>query len=148
MENIDMKRLIFILALLFALSGCAATTNIYGSMYNNAVAQGKSTVIIQDNPLRAIQDRVNAGAESLGYKKVIYSSPEEGFLVIVKEISVAKAFLIGDPHIYKIILKYTKSGPDQTRIDLVNGSTVVWAKNEVSRDIEKLAELIQSVPKR
>lgn len=138
-----MNKLVFMLALLFALSGCAATTNIYGSTYNNAVAQGKSTVIIQDNPLSAIQDRVNVGAKSLGYQKVIYSSPEEGFLVIFKDISVAKALLIGDSHIYKIILKYTKSGPDQTRIDLVNGSTVLWAKNEVSKDIEKLAELIR-----
>jgi hypothetical protein len=27
--------------------------------------------------------------------------------------------------------------------DVVNGSTVLWAKNEVSKDIEKLAELIR-----
>lgn len=138
-----MRRPTFALILLSTFCGCATTTNIYGSMYNNAVAQGKSTVITQDNPLIVIQDRVNTGAESLGYQKVIYSSPGEGFLVIVKDISVAKALLIGDSHIYKIILKYTKSGPGQIRIDLVNGTTVLWAKNEVSKDIEKLAELIK-----
>ena len=69
---------------------------------------------------------------------------KEGFMVLVKDIPLSKAMLIGDPHPYKIIFKYTKAGIGRTRIDLVNGSPGLFTKEEVKQDIEEVFELISA----
>ena len=132
-----------LLAFLIFLTGCA-TTGSFGAVYNNAVASGKSVIIIKENDFLTIRDHVNEHFEALGYQNVIYSKPKEGFLVVVKKIPVLKSMLIGDPHTDKIILKYTKMDLRKTRIDLVNGSVNITAIKTVDADIQKMAELIRA----
>ena len=138
-----MKKIIYLLILGIALSGCA-TVNPYGSIYNEAIVEGNSTTIIKDGEVKDIHVYVTKYFESMNYRKVLFSDLKEGFMVITKDISIAKAFLIWDPHVYKIILKYTKAGEGKTRIDLVNGTDIpIWARKDVDKDIQQIAKLIE-----
>ena len=137
-----MKKLLLILICL-GLVGCA-TTNVYGTIYNEAITKGISTVIIKEGDFEDINTYTVKHFESLGYKKVLYSSPKQGFMVVIKDVNFTKALLVGDPHMYKIILKYTKAGESRTRIDLVNGTKIIWAKKDVDRDIRQISKLIEN----
>ena len=136
------KQILQVLMISILIGGCATTTNRFGNVYNEAVASGRSTTIFKEGDFSNIKDNVNDCFKNVGYEKVFYSSPQEGFMVVVKDIPLTKSMLIGDAHPYKIILKYTKAGTGKTRIDLVNGSPGLFTKDEVQRDILKIAELI------
>ena len=139
-----MKTSLIILISIVFFTGCVATTSQFANVYNSAVANGKSTTILKDGDFLIVKDNVNAHFKDVGYSSVLYSSPQEGFIVVFKDIPLAKAMLIGDAHPYKIILKYTKAGVGKTRIDLVNGSTGLFAQNEVQQDISQIAELLRA----
>ena len=138
------KQIIQVLIISFLICGCTTTTNRFGNAYNEAVASGRSTTIFKEGDFSNIKDNVNDCFKNVGYEKVFDSSPQEGFMVVVKDIPLTKSMLIGDAHPYKIILKYTKAGEGQTRIDLVNGSPGLFSKEEVNKDIQRLTKLIKS----
>ena len=138
-----MKKLSIVLSL-FAFCGCATTmSNPFGDMYNNAVSQEASIIIIKEGEFKAIDAKVTEHLKNLHYSHVIYSKPEEGFLVLVKDTSLVKSLFIGDAHPCKIILKYTKAGEGKTRIDLVRGSNSLMTNGEVDKDIQALTDLIK-----
>lgn len=135
----------FIIPIIFALlaGGCAAT-NQYSGIYNEAVAGGRSVTIIKEGELTSIRSKINEHLQANKYTKVLYSDPEQGFLVTFKDIPLAQSMLIGDPHTYRIILKYTKAGEGKTRIDLVNGNPGLMIKGDIDQDIAKIADLIRA----
>lgn len=135
-----------LLLLCTGLIGCAtaSTPNKYAGAYNEAVAAGKSTVIVKEGDFEIIKDQIDRRLSEVGYNRVLYTSPNDGFMVLVKDANFGNALLIGDAHPCKMILKYTNAGEGKTRIDLVNGSTEVFTKDEIEKDIQKLAELIKS----
>lgn len=137
-----MRKLILVV-LLFC-SGCATGSDQYGSVYNNAVSSGTNLTVVKDGDFKMLSNRINEHLKSLGYQNVLYSDPKQGFLVVVKKISVAKALIAGDPATDKIIVKYTKAGEGKTRVDLVNASINLAAQGVVDKDIQQLAELINS----
>lgn len=137
-----MRKLILVV-LLFC-SGCATGSDQYGSVYNNAVSSGTNLTVVKDGDFKMLSNRINEHLRSLGYQNVLYSDPKQGFLVVVKKISVAKALIAGDPATDKIIVKYTKAGEGKTRVDLVNASINLAAQGVVDKDIQQLAELINS----
>lgn len=136
------KQIIQILLISVLINGCATTTNGFGNIYNEAVASGRNKTIFKEGDFSTLKEDVNSKLKSVGYSKIFYSRPQEGFMVLVKDIPLSKAMLIGDAHPYKIILKYTKAGIGKIRIDLVNGSPGLFSKDEVEQDILKIADLI------
>ncbi len=140
-----MNRLL-LLCLSVGIMGCASTTNKYINAYNESVAARHSVVIVKEGDLETLKDIVNQQLSTVGYNKILYSNPAQGYLVLVKDIDFGNALLVdkAHAHAYRIILKYTNVGVGRTRIDLVNGSTEAFTKNEIDKDIQKLAELIRS----
>ena len=122
-----------------ALAGCA-TTNPYGQMYNQAVLKGTTTTIIREGPFDEIQAETVRQLRAAGYTRIWtqVSDPQQGFLVLFK-MQPVKGLLTGDPAAARVILKLSKSGESGTRIDLVNGSTIVWVKSDVDQDIQEVA---------
>jgi len=138
-----MKRLLPVF-LCLGLVGCATPTNKYANDYNQAVATGQSVVINREGDFETIQDEITRDLSAVGYSKILFASPNEGFMVLAKDPGFGSALLVGNAHMYKVILKYTNAGQGKTRIDLVNGSTEIYTKDEIDRDIQKLAALIRS----
>jgi hypothetical protein len=138
-----MKKLITIL-LCLGLVGCATPKNKYAGVYNDAVNSGHSVVILKEGDFETMEEGVNEQLSSVGYDKVLYNSPTELFAVLVKSIDYGSPLLNGDAQSHKIFLKYTKIDEGHTRIDLVNGGTEPSVKDEIDRDIQKLAALIRS----
>lgn len=134
------------LGLLFcvALTGCASTPNKYVSTYNEAVTNGQSVVIIKEGDFEVMRDGIDQQLRSVGYNKILYSSPTESCIALVKDVDYGDPLLNNDPLAYQIILKYTKLEAGKTRIDLVNGATKISSRIEVDKDIRKLAESIRS----
>lgn len=138
-----MKNIFLIVVLLIA-AGCATTSNIFGDRYNEAISKGTSTTIVKEGVFENIRKSTFDAFESVGYKGVLLSDNQQGFLVIAKDISFTKAILVGEPYIYKIILKFSKTGEqNKTRIDLVNATDIIWARKETGQDIQKIAEIIR-----
>ncbi len=138
-----MKRIILLIVLGIVFGGCA-TINPYRETYNEAIRKETSTTIIKEGDTKEIHPYVTKYLESLGYKRVLYSDLKQGFMVVFKDIHIAKSFLVGDPHMYRIILKYTKAGEGKTRIDLVNATSIFWAIKDVDKDIQQIAQLIKN----
>lgn len=139
------------LVMLFCLElvGCvslqtAQLSNKYATIYNNALNKRTNITITKEGNFEEIRDRVYKHFESLRYKKVIYSVPEQGFIVITKESSLGRALLIGNPHPCQIIFKFTKAGVGKTRIDLVRGSDILITNNEVEKDMQEISKLIEN----
>ena len=124
-----------------ALAGCA-TTNPYGQMYNQAVLKGTTTTIIREGPFDEIQAETVRQLRAAGYTRIWtqVSDPQQGFLVLFK-MQPVKGLLTGDPAAARVILKFSKAGEGgtRTRIDLVNGSTMMLAIPEVEKDIQEVA---------
>ena len=149
-----MKRLLPAL-LCLGLIGCATTTNKYASTYNEAVTTGHSIVINKEGDFETIQSGINQELSSIGYNTVSYSSFNEGFMVFIKDKGFGSPLLnsdahptdarLIDAHLCKIILKYTNIDEGKTRIDLVNGGAGAFTKDEIDRDIQRLAKLIRSM---
>jgi len=139
-----MKKILTLL-LCAALAGCVTTpkTNIYAGIYNDAVASGHSVVIIKEGDFDIMKEGVDQELDSVGYNKIIYTSPTEPFVVLVKGIEYGDPLLNGDAQSHKIFLKYTKIDAGHTRIDLVNAGTNSTVKNDIDADIQKLTELIK-----
>jgi len=139
-----MKKLLAVL-LCLGLTGCATPPNKYAGAYNEAVASGRSVVIVKEGDLATMQEGVDQQLSSVGYNKIVYTSPVEGFMVFVKDANFGSALLMGKAAPSdKIIIKYTNAGIGKIRIDLVNGATQISKKDEIDRDIQKLAELIRN----
>lgn len=141
------KFLVFLLCL--GLSGCASLetaqfSNKYTEIYNNALNKGSNITIVKEGNFEEIRDKVNKLFESRGYKKVIYSAPEQEFIVITKDTSVGKALLIGNAHPCQILFKFTKAGSGKTRIDLARGSNILITNSEVEKDIREITKLIEN----
>jgi hypothetical protein len=127
------------------LIGCAeAKTAKYISAYNEAVNNGQSVVIIKEGDFTTTQEGVEQQLKSVGYNKVLYSSPAEACLVLVKDADYGNPLLNGDAKSYQIILKYTKLDAGKTRIDLVNAGTKISVKDGIDKDIQRLAQLIRN----
>jgi hypothetical protein len=126
--------------------GCATTPapNKYAGAYDEAVSAGKSVVIIKEGDLETLKDGIEGQLTSVGYNKEEYTSAKDGFMVLVKDSNFGSPLLAGDKHPCRMILKYTNIGEGKTRIDLVNGSTDPSTKDEIDRDIQKLADLIRN----
>jgi len=139
------KNFLFLFCLL-VLSSCAtvggSVTGQYENIYNQTVAAGKSLTLYKSGEFQSVKEHVDQQLKIVGYDNVLASNPAVGFLVLVKDIPLAKAMAIGDAHPYRIILKYTKAGLGRTRIDLVNGSPGLLSGSTVEEDIQKLLELI------
>ena len=125
--------------------GCMATTNKYADLYNEAVSTGNSVVITKEGDLETIKEEIDQELNNVGYDKTIYTSPTDGFMVLVKEHGFGSALIVTDKHVYKMIVKYTSAGEGKTRIDLVNGSAESYTKDEIDSDIQKLADLIRNI---
>jgi len=138
-----MKKLLVVL-LCSGIIGCATPTNKYADLYNEAVAAGHSVVIIKEGDPETIKNGIDWQLGSMGYNKIIYASPSDGFMVFVKEANFGSALLKDDKDLDQMILKYTNAGVGKTRIDLVNGSAQGPKKDEIDRDIQKSAELIRN----
>jgi hypothetical protein len=141
-----MKKFLLI-AVCLMLGGCATATsrNMFGERYNKAISAGTAATIIKEGVFENIRTLTFDTFASVGYKKVLFSDNQQGFIVVVKDVSLAKAMLVGEPHIYKIILKFTETGEqNKTRIDLVNATDIMWAQEEVDRDIQQLADIIRT----
>jgi hypothetical protein len=140
-----MKNIIYLFIVSILLSGCVTTGGGFGSMYNEAIANGTSVMIVKDGNFKDIYNSIVKHLESLGYRKILHSDQKQGFYVLVKDQSLAKSFLTGAAHMYKIIIKFTKAEEDKTRIDLLNGTDMpIWARGQVDRDIQQIADLIKS----
>lgn len=140
---------IIIWATSILLAGCASLQNAqisnkYAAIYNDALNRGTNITIVKEGNFEEVRDRVNEHFKSLGYTKVVYSSPEQAFTVATKNTSVGKALLIGDVHPCQIMFKYTKAGPGKTRIDLVRGSSILITNSEVNKDLREIARLIEN----
>lgn len=137
-----MKKFLSIL-LCLGLAGCASTTNKYIGVYNDAVSSGHSSVIIKEGDFETMKEGVDQELNSIGYNKVLYTSPDEPFMVLVKSIDYGSPLLNNDAQSHKILLKYTKLDAGHTRIDLVNGASGA-SRDDVDIDIQKLTGLIKS----
>lgn len=126
------------------LAGCAATGTHYTRIYNKAVENGKSITIVKDAALGEVNVQVAEKLKSLGYERVLYSSPQDGFQVLIKDVRIAEAVIVGTPHPYRIIVKYSKASDGRTRIDLVNGSPEFYARNQVEEDLGELEKLLRA----
>ncbi len=137
-----MKTVFALLVCIAVVSGCAATSP-FGTMYNQAVLKGNTTAIIREGPFKEIQAETLKQLRAAGYTKILTSAsdPQQGLLVLFK-MQPFKGLLIGDPAAARLILRFSKSGESGTRIDLVNGSTIVWVKSEVDRDIQEIVARI------
>lgn len=120
-------------------AGCVAG-NAYGTTFNNAVASGESEVFYTSKPFDDFLKTFMEVLKNVGYERVIYKNPTGDFIVIVKNVNLAGALIYGDPASHKILIKFTQSDNDRTRIDLVNGSTYVVAKQQVAADIKSIAQ--------
>jgi len=139
-----MKKMIHFAFVALLLSGCAAATqNRYGDIYNRAINHGHNVAIIKTNDIEYVKANTEIHLASVGYEKVAYSRPDQGFMVMVKRIPVAQAAFMGDPHPYRLIIKYTPAGEGKTRVDLVNGSPSAFTKGVVDKDIQTIADLIR-----
>ena len=98
------------------------------------------TTITKEGEFLDIRADVEAQLKSKGYSKVLYSDPHQGFVVTVKNAPLAKSMLIGEPHPYKLILKYTKAGEGKTRIDMVNGSSSLVTRGKLNKILLKLVK--------
>ena len=74
----------------------------------------------------------------------MYSVPEDGFVVIAKDVAIGKALFVGESHPCQIIFKFTKAEAGKTRIDLVRGSNILVTNNEVEEDIQHISGLIEN----
>ena len=138
-------RKVFWVALLLLFTGCATATskNMFGERYNEAISSGTVATIIKEGNFEEIRNSVFDAFRSLSYNKVLFEDPKQGFMVVYKDIPEAKAYLVGDQQMYRIILKFTKTDEKyKTRIDLVNATDIMWAQEEVDRDIRQLADII------
>ena len=136
------KKIVQTLMVSILISGCTSFTYSLSNVYNDAIASGKNKTIVKDGDFSSIKENVNSHLKDIGYSKVFYSNPQEGYMVLVKDVPLSKALLTGNAYPYKIILKYTKAGIGKTRIDFVNGSPGLFSKEEVEQDILKVVNSI------
>ncbi|GEM_PF-6907375 len=137
------KLALIVLSLIPFCAGCVMG-NPYGTIFNNAVAIGKSEVLYTSKPFDDFLKTFTRILENVGYERAIYRSSDGSFFVAVKKINIAGAFLYGDPTSYKILIKLTEWDNGRTRIDLVNGSTYIGAKGQVAADIKTIAQKIEA----
>ncbi|MDP3919253.1 MAG: hypothetical protein Q8R76_00380 [Candidatus Omnitrophota bacterium] len=133
-----MKQAGLAIMIVSVMAGCATTQ--YASDFNEAVGAEKSTVIITAEPFDALLESFNEEAAVLGYDKVIHTSKDGSFMVLVGNAGMARSELYGDIASHKMMVKFTQWEDGQTRLDLVNGTTYVGAKSKVQADITALAQ--------
>lgn len=108
----------------------------YSEIYNNGLNADEVTTVVKKENYRELKQRLSRILFSLGYTKVIFENPKQGFIVLAQE---------GDVHPSQIILKYTATeGEYKTRIELVKGNNDLSADNTVYEDIQVIAEQIEN----
>jgi hypothetical protein len=131
-------RMLFFGVLPFLCSCAALGGNNYSNIFNSQVADGKSTVVISAQPFDDLSENVVLAAKDLGYERVIYSRPSEGFFVLIKNAKLMNSLISGNAMNRQMMMKFTKHEGNQTRVDLVNAGTDLMAKSEVAKDIQTL----------
>lgn len=131
------------LALLFG-AGCASLGSRYASTFNDAVADGDSRVLISARPFEELHKDVLLDAERIGYGKAVHYNFDEGFYVVVKNPKFFTTLLSANAQSRCLMIKFTRRGDKETRIDLVNAGTDLMARKEVDADINALGKKINS----
>ena len=136
---------ILLIPLFLCLSGCAshAAMDKYGILFNEKLESGQYQRIETYKPFQVIRDTSLRKCQSLGYKKFIYSVPDQGFLVLMKDKPIATAFLWGRANPHLLLLKFSESETGDIRIDFVNGSENRIVQSEVDKDIQYLVKVIK-----
>ena len=138
-----MKKVLCIFLAVF-LVGCAAKKpKSFVEVYNTAVQGKESVAIVKAMDFDALKKKVNLHLKERGYIKVIKVIPQNGFMVLAKDLSIYGEEKPDAENSYKIILKYTNVVEGKIRVDLVNGAEKSSIKNKVDQDISILEILIK-----
>jgi hypothetical protein len=142
-----MKRILLVLAVIVPLAGCASVEKAhfnhkYADIYNGALDNHTNTYIIKEGNFGNIKNNVLTYLSANGYEKMIYSEPDQGFLVFIKDFPISEN-LTPEEHPCQILLKFTAKGKGKTRIDLVRGSNHALTNKEVDKDIAQIAQIIR-----